>query len=63
LEAIKKGFVSNIDELKSICRLLWLKSVNSEAEKKFETIFDRYFQENKKCAISVNTFPVSTTKF
>ena len=48
LEAIKKGFVSNIGDLKSICRLLWLKSVNSEAENKFETIFNQYLQENEK---------------
>lgn len=56
LEAIKKGFgCSNIDDLKSICRLLWLKSVNSRAEKQFETIFNKYFQENQKLTPSSTT--------
>ena len=62
LEAIKKGFVSNIDDLKSICRLLWLKSVNSEAEKQFETIFDRYLQENQKLTPSPTTSLVAQTQ-
>lgn len=56
LEAIKKGFgCSNIEDLKSICRLLWLKSVNSEAENKFETIFNQYLQENQKSTQSSTT--------
>lgn len=56
LEAIKKGFgCSNIDDLKSICRLLWLKSVNSPAENQFETIFNNYLQENQKLTPSSTT--------
>ena len=63
LEAIKKGFgCSNIEDLKSICRLLWLKSVNSEAENKFETIFDRYLQENQKLTPSPTTPSVDRTQ-
>jgi uncharacterized protein with von Willebrand factor type A (vWA) domain len=63
LEAIKKGFgCGNIDELKSICRLLWLKSVNSEAEKQFETIFKKYLQENQKLTPSSSTSPSPQTQ-
>ena len=65
LEAIKKGFgCSNIDDLKSICRLLWLKSVNSDAENKFETIFNNYLQENKKLTPSptIPCFPENQAK-
>jgi uncharacterized protein with von Willebrand factor type A (vWA) domain len=56
LESLKKGFgCSNLDDLKSICRLLWLKSVNSEAEKQFETIFNKYLQDNQKLTQSPTT--------
>lgn len=56
LEAIEKGFgCSNIEDLENICRLLWLKSVNSEAENKFETIFNQYLQENQKLTQSSTT--------
>lgn len=45
LEAIQKGRgCRNINELKITCRLLWLKSVDSEAEKKFDNQFDLYFE-------------------
>ena len=63
LESIKKGFgCSNIDDLKSICRLLWLKSVNSRAEKQFETIFNKYLQENQKLTPSSITASHSQTQ-
>ena len=63
LEAIKKGFGgSDIDDLKSICRLLWLKSVNSEAENKFETIFNQYLQENQKLTPSSTAPSVDRTQ-
>ena len=63
LESIKKGFgCSNIDDLKSICRLLWLKSVNSRAEKQFETIFNKYLQENQKLTPSSITASPSQTQ-
>lgn len=63
LEAIKKGFgCSNVEDLKSICRLLWLKSVNSEAEKQFETKFNEYLQENQKLTQSSTTSSSSQTK-
>lgn len=56
LQAMKKGFgCRDVDDLKSICRLLWLKSVDSEAEKKFETIFNQYLQENKKIIADTTT--------
>ncbi len=63
LEAIKKGFgCSNIDDLKGTCRLLWLKSVDSETEKQFETIFNQYLQENQKLISSATAISPSVTE-
>lgn len=45
LESMKKGWgCSNINELKITCRLLWLKSVESEAEKIFNNQFNLYVE-------------------
>ncbi|MGK7873890.1 MAG: hypothetical protein AB4426_11430 [Xenococcaceae cyanobacterium] len=47
LEALEQGYgCEGIDDLKSVCRLLWLKSRGTQQEKQFETIFDSYIQQH-----------------
>lgn len=46
LQALKGGFgISSRDELKQVCRLLWLKSKSSPQVERFEKYFDQYFEE------------------
>lgn len=43
LQALESGFgLGGVDDLKFLCRLLWLKSRHTEAEKQFNEIFDEY---------------------
>lgn len=45
LEALKGGFgIGSREELKQICRLLWIKSQFSPQAKSFEEYFDQYFK-------------------
>ncbi|BAZ48966.1 VWA containing CoxE family protein [Nostoc sp. NIES-4103] len=46
VQALHGGFgIANRDELKQICRLLWVKSKTSLQAEKFEKYFEEYFQE------------------
>ncbi|NMG08546.1 hypothetical protein [Brasilonema sp. UFV-L1] len=46
LQALKGGFgIASRDELKQICRLLWVKSKSSPQAEKFEQYFEEYFQQ------------------
>lgn len=45
LQALKGGFgIASRDELKHICRLLWVKSKSSHQAEKFEQYFEQYFE-------------------
>ncbi len=46
LQALSGGFgIANREELKQICRLLWLKSESSPQAEKFEQYFEQYFKQ------------------
>ncbi|RAM51668.1 MAG: hypothetical protein C6Y22_10430 [Hapalosiphonaceae cyanobacterium JJU2] len=46
LQALEGGFgIANREELKQICRLLWLKSESSPQTEKFEQYFEQYFAQ------------------
>ena len=48
LQALKGGFgIASRNELKQICRLLWIKSQSSPQAERFEQYFDRYFEQLK----------------
>jgi len=48
LQALKGGFgITSRDELKQICRLLWIKSKSSPQAERFEQYFDQYFEQLK----------------
>ncbi len=54
LEGLKQGFgCESIDDLKEVCRLLWLKSRDSQAEEAFETTFNRYIEKHQQTPQSV----------
>ena len=49
LQALKGGFgISSRDELKQVCRLLWLKSKSSPQVDRFDQYFERYFEESSQ---------------
>ena len=48
LQALKGGFgIASREELKQICRLLWIKSQSSPQAERFEQYFDQYFEQLK----------------
>lgn len=49
LQALRGGFgISSRDELKQVCRLLWLKSKSLSQVERFEQCFERYFKESSQ---------------
>ncbi|VEP15982.1 conserved hypothetical protein [Hyella patelloides LEGE 07179] len=49
LQALRGGFgVSSRDELKQVCRLLWVKSKSSPQVERFEKCFEQYFEESSE---------------
>ncbi|MEM7553302.1 MAG: hypothetical protein AAF378_04245 [Cyanobacteria bacterium P01_A01_bin.84] len=49
LQALKGGFgISSRNELKQICRLLWIKSKSSLQVERFEKCFEQYFRQNSQ---------------
>lgn len=46
LQALEGGFgISSPDDLKQVCRLLWIKSTSSAQAKRFEEYLERYFKD------------------
>lgn len=49
LQALEGGFgISSRDDLKQVCRLLWIKSISSPQVERFEAYFEQYFKENSQ---------------
>lgn len=63
LTALKGGFgVASREDLKQICRLLWVKSKSLLQEKQFEQCFDGYFQKYDRESKVVKEKPAPTSK-
>lgn len=62
-QALKGGFgISNRDELKQICRLLWIKSNKRSQVERFEKCFEQYFAKSSEDLEPQNKPTSSNTK-